>query len=196
MKDIVIASSNVKKIQELQAIMSEWTLIPQNHFDIQDADETGLTFIENALIKARHASLQSNKPALADDSGLVVPAINHAPGIFSSRFAGDNASDDDNMNLLLEKMNHLSLEKQRVAYFYCVIVLINSFADPIPLFATGKLEGYILKEKKGDGGFGYDPVFYIPSHRCTMAQLSTKIKNEISHRAIALQRLKAALNSI
>ncbi|KTC92582.1 deoxyribonucleotide triphosphate pyrophosphatase [Legionella drozanskii LLAP-1] len=192
MKEIILATSNKGKIAELEAILSSWHCIAQRSLGISDAEEIGLSFIENAIIKARHASLLANKPALADDSGLVVHALNGAPGIYSARFAGANANDEDNINLLLDKLAHTP-DSQRQAFFYCAIALVEHAKDPTPLIATGKFSGTISKMRMGEQGFGYDPIFYLASHHCTVAQLPAKIKNTISHRAQALNQLRQQL---
>lgn len=188
-KELILASSNKGKLQELNTLLHPIVCISQSELEILDADETGLSFIENALIKARHASLHAKKAALADDSGLVVPALNGAPGIYSARYAGNKASDSDNIELLLNRMSHLEKD-QRKAYFYCAIALVEHANDPTPLIATGLLQGYIINERKGNQGFGYDPIFFIEETQCTAAELSATIKNKISHRAQALSQLK------
>ena len=190
MHELILATSNPGKITELQAMLPLFHCISQQTLDIKDADETGLSFIENALIKARHASLLSNKPALADDSGLVVLALNGEPGIYSSRFAGPNASDQDNINLLLTRITQVP-DAQRDAYFYCAIAFVKHANDPTPLIATGKFSGKISLTPQGESGFGYDPIFYLPNYQCTLAQLPRDVKNTISHRAIALKQLQA-----
>ncbi|WP_028389191.1 RdgB/HAM1 family non-canonical purine NTP pyrophosphatase [Legionella fairfieldensis] len=192
MKELILATSNNGKIAELKAILSSWSCIPQASLGIGDAEETGLSFVENAIIKARHASRLGNKPALADDSGLVVPALHGEPGIYSARFAGAGATDNDNIHLLLAKLADVP-DDQRQAHFYCAIALVRQADDPVPLIATGQLSGLISKVRTGDQGFGYDPVFYLEIHQCTMAQLPVSIKNEISHRARALQQLRKLL---
>lgn len=189
MKEIILATSNKGKIAELEAILSPLHCIPQANLGIENAEETGLSFVENAIIKARHASRLGNKPALADDSGLVVQSLHGAPGIYSARFAGIDATDSDNINLLLERLKDVP-EAQRQAYFYCAIALVDSADDPTPIIATGKLLGTISTMRSGEQGFGYDPIFYIESHHCTAAQLPAKIKNTISHRAQALNQLR------
>ncbi|CDZ76569.1 dITP/XTP pyrophosphatase [Legionella massiliensis] len=188
MREIILATSNKGKIAELSAILSLWHCIPQSLLNITDADENGLSFVENAIIKARHASRLGNKPALADDSGLVVEALNGAPGIYSARYAGTHATDSANIDLLLANLAQTP-PTQRQAYFYCAIAFVEHAEDPTPIIATGKLNGTISLEPCGDSGFGYDPVFYIPSHHCTAAELPAKIKNSISHRAQALNQL-------
>ncbi|QRN04636.1 RdgB/HAM1 family non-canonical purine NTP pyrophosphatase [Legionella sp. MW5194] len=193
MKEIILATSNPGKIAELSAILAPTICIPQSSLAISDADETGQSFVENALIKARHASRESGKPALADDSGLVVPALDGQPGIYSSRFAGPSATDKDNIDLLLHRLKDVA-EAERQAFFYCAIVMVRHADDPMPLIACGQLKGQISRTVSGNEGFGYDPVFYLPERQCTMAQLPAKIKNTISHRAEALQRLQQQLN--
>lgn len=195
MKEIILATSNKGKIRELTALLYSWHCIPQNDLAIGDADETGLSFIENAIIKARHASRLADKPALADDSGLVVPALHGEPGIYSARYAGMGAKDSDNIHLLLEKLANVP-ESQRQAYFYCAIAFVEQAKDPTPLIATGQWWGTISLEPSGDAGFGYDPLFYIPSHHCTAAQLPAKIKNTISHRAQALEQLRKVFSDL
>lgn len=189
MKEIILATSNIGKITELQAILSPLHCITQSTLGVDSAEEIGLSFVENALIKARHASMHANKPALADDSGLVIPALNGEPGIYSARFAGVNATDADNINWLLQKMNPLK-SKEREAYYYCAIALVQHAKDPTPIIATGILQGIITTEPSGTGGFGYDPIFYLNEFQCTVAQLPATIKNTISHRAKALNQLR------
>ena len=187
---IVLATGNLGKIEEFRSLLSPRHCIPQSDLDISDVEETGKTFIENALLKARHASFISNMPAIADDSGLVIPALGGKPGIYSSRFAGEHATDQDNikqvLKLLRAKSPHDATHK---AFFYCAIVLIEYGDDPTPLFGTGSLEGEIVFTPKGSYGFGYDPIFYLPEYECTLAELSLTIKNTLSHRARALQAL-------
>lgn len=192
MNDVILATSNAGKIAELQAILTPIRGIGQNRLGIDSADETGLSFVENALIKARHASRLANKPALADDSGLVVAALNGQPGIYSARFAGEKASDQDNIHKLLDALLDTP-DERRLAYFYCAIVLVQHANDPMPRIACGQVAGLIAREPSGTQGFGYDPVFYLPTHGCTMAELSSDIKNRISHRAQALQGLRQQL---
>ncbi len=190
--ELILATSNPGKVAELQAILSPILCIPQQALAIEDAAETGLSFIENAIIKARHASRMGNKPALADDSGLVVDALNGQPGIYSARFAGIGATNQDNIDLLLQRLIEVP-DGQRLAYFYCAIALVQHADDPIPFIATGKLAGSITRQEQGGYGFGYDPVFYLEEYQCTAAQLPAEIKNKISHRAIALTQLHAQL---
>jgi XTP/dITP diphosphohydrolase len=194
MNKLIWATGNRGKIAELQAILPFFDGVAQQRFNIPDAEETGLSFVENAIIKARHASRLGGLPALADDSGLVVPALLGAPGIYSARFAGVDAQDEDNITLLLERMQHLS-DEQRKAYFYCAIVCVEHADDPTPLIGIGQLAGYITKTQQGVSGFGYDPIFYVPEYQLTLAQISPDIKNKISHRAKALGALQPLLDS-
>ncbi|ARB93210.1 RdgB/HAM1 family non-canonical purine NTP pyrophosphatase [Legionella longbeachae] len=195
MKKIVLATSNAGKIKELNTLLTPIECIPQATLGISDAVENGLSFIENALIKARHASLYANEPALADDSGLVVPALNGDPGIYSARYAGSHATDVENINLLLENMSHLTSE-HREAWFYCAIALVQHAKDPTPIITTGICKGFIHDNPAGEGGFGYDPIFYLPEYQCTMAQLPAKLKNNISHRAQALKQLRNYIQNL
>lgn len=189
MKELILASDNLGKLKELQELLTPIHCIGQGSLGISSIEETGLSFVENALIKARHACLLTQKPALADDSGLVVPALQGEPGIYSARYASQDASDEDNIRLLLKNMAHLG-EEQRHAYFYCALVLVQYPKDPTPVISTGMLHGTITLEATGAQGFGYDPIFYIQSHQCTLAQLPAAIKNTLSHRAMALSQLR------
>lgn len=189
MKEIILATSNAGKIRELQHLLAPITCITQDSLGIESPDETGLSFVENALLKARHASLLADKPALADDSGLVVPALNGEPGIYSARYAGSNAQNADNIALLLKNIANIPL-KNRHAYFYCAMALVTHAADPTPIIATGILHGVINLQPTGNEGFGYDPIFYLPEYQCTVAELPATIKNTISHRAQALHHLR------
>lgn len=189
MDEIILATGNAGKVAELQAMLAPVRCIPQKSLGIKDVPETGISFIENALIKARHASSEAQKPALADDSGLVVPALEGAPGIFSARFAGPDATDAQNIALLLNRM-HLLEGNARAAFFYCAIVIVRHAKDPTPLVATGVLHGVIADAPRGSQGFGYDPVFIVPGHHLTAAELAPGVKNTISHRARALLELQ------
>ena len=183
----VLATNNDHKLREIRELISNrFELVSQSDLEIDSAEETGLTFVENALIKARHASKLSGLPAIADDSGLEVDALGGRPGIYSARFAGNDASDDENVKKLLTEM---SGEQARSARFQCVVVLLEHALDPTPLIAQGTLEGQILTEPRGHAGFGYDPVLYLPELSKTVADLSGPQKNQISHRAKALQQL-------
>ncbi len=192
MKSLVLATGNSGKIAELQILLEPIECISQQQFHVSSIEETGLSFVENALLKARHASRISKLPALADDSGLVVQALNGKPGIYSARFAGEHALDDENIVFLLNQLSHVPAS-ERQAFFYCALVLVKHADDPTPLIATGSLHGTINLKPQGNGGFGYDPVFYLPHKQCTLAQLPLDEKNKISHRATALKRLIAIL---
>lgn len=194
MKDLVLASSNPGKLLEFQTILNPIRCILQSSLGIESAEETGLSFIENALIKARHASRIAEKPALADDSGLVVPIIDGRPGIYSARFAGTHATDQQNIDHLLNALNPYK-DTDRQAYFYCALAFVEHADDPTPIIATAAFHGLIGLEPIGSNGFGYDPIFYIPEHRCTAAQLPAHIKNKISHRALALKQLQLQLQA-
>ncbi len=187
----ILASNNDHKLEEFRALTSTlFELVGQQQFNIPSAEETGLTFVENALIKARHASKLSGLPAIADDSGLEVDALGGRPGIYSARFTGDAATDGDNVSKLLAEM---SGEETRNARFQCIIVLLKHELDPTPLIAHGTLAGEILTEPRGQAGFGYDPVFYLPNLNKTVAELPAQEKNEISHRARAFHQLLSLL---
>ncbi len=185
---IVLASGNQGKINEIQAILADHLIVPQSAFKIVEAEETGSTFVENAIIKARNAALHCNLPAIADDSGLVVDALNGAPGVISARYAGIGANDEDNVVKLLHALEDVP-ETQRTARFICVMVFMRHAEDPIPVITQGVWEGRILNQTVGSHGFGYDPVFWVPSHQCASAELSPEVKNSLSHRGQASKRL-------
>jgi XTP/dITP diphosphohydrolase len=188
----VLASDNEHKLREIRDVLpANVQLMKQSDFDIESAAETGLTFIENALLKARHATAASGLPAIADDSGLEVDALSGQPGIYSSRFAGEHASDSENVQKLLTEMVGC---EARSARFRCVIVMLRHEFDPAPVIAQGSLEGEILSEIRGSAGFGYDPIFFLPDRNKTVAELSLSAKNRISHRAQALQILIPTLS--
>lgn len=183
---IVLASGNTGKIKEIQSILKGQLILPQSKFNVEEAEETGSTFVENAIIKARNAALHCDLPAISDDSGLVVDALNGAPGVISARYAGEYASDQENLIKLLLELKGIPTE-QRKARFVCVIVFMRSATDPFPVIAQGVWEGEILSEAVGDNGFGYDPVFWVPSQQKSSAELTPAIKNSISHRGKALK---------
>ena len=199
-RKIVLASSNAGKLNELQQLLQPLgaQLISQATLDIGDAEETGLTFIENAILKARHASEQSGLPAIADDSGLAVDALAGAPGIYSARYAGVDGDreqrDQANNRKLLTQLQSVP-DGQRSAQFHCVLVYLRHVADPVPIVCHGRWHGRILHAPAGEGGFGYDPLFYVPHLQCSSAQLSAAQKNQISHRARAMQMLLQQLTS-
>jgi len=190
MKKLVLASRNPGKLRELSALLDEsrYEIIPQADFNVPEVAETGTTFVENAIIKARHAAQYSGLAALADDSGIVVDALNGEPGVRSARFSGSDASDESNNILLVEKLRSVP-EAQRSARYQAVIVYMRNAADPSPIICEGSWEGIIVLEAKGSGGFGYDPYFYLPDYGCTSAELSADEKNRISHRGQALRLL-------
>ncbi len=191
---LVLASGNQGKIEELQPLLAPLgiELISQVALGIESVEETGLSFIENALIKARHACAHSGLPSLADDSGLSVEALKGAPGIYSARIAGSGASDDEKVQALLQQMRAVSGD-ERQGYYHCALVLMQHPLDPIPLIAEGHLGGLILEAPCGVSGFGFDPIFYLPEQKCTMAQLSLLQKNKLSHRAVAVSKLLSYL---
>jgi XTP/dITP diphosphohydrolase len=189
---IILASGNKGKIKEIQALLKDYTIVTQQEFNIQEAEETGSTFVENAIIKARNAAHQSNLPAIADDSGLVVDALNGAPGVRSARFAGPQANDQENLQKLLKDMEGIP-EAQRTARFICVIVLMRHVNDPFPIITQASWEGIILDKAQGTNGFGYDPIFLIPTENCSSAELPASKKNQLSHRGQALRKLSSFL---
>lgn len=190
MKKLVLASSNPGKLRELSALLDEsrYKIIPQADFNVPEVAETGTTFVENAIIKARHAAQYTGLAALADDSGIVIDALNGEPGVHSARFSGSDASDESNNILLVEKLRCVP-EGQRSARYQAVIVYMRNAADPSPIICEGSWEGIMVLEAKGSGGFGYDPYFYLPDYGCTSAELSADEKNRISHRGQALRLL-------
>ncbi|MCU7795635.1 MAG: RdgB/HAM1 family non-canonical purine NTP pyrophosphatase [Candidatus Thiodiazotropha sp. (ex Myrtea spinifera)] len=192
---IVLASNNAGKVREINQLLAteEIKVVPQRAFNIPDAVEDGLSFVENAIKKARHAASLSGLPAIADDSGIEVDALNGAPGIYSARFAKAGATDQENLEKLLELMKDVPEEK-RTARFQCLMVYMRHAEDPTPLICQGTWEGRILSEPSGDNGFGYDPIFYVPTHKCSSAELSAEVKNSLSHRGQALQKLLQVLS--
>jgi XTP/dITP diphosphohydrolase len=197
-RKVVLASSNKGKLKELQNILAakDINLIPQSEFNVSDADETGLSFVENAIIKARHACEATGLPSIADDSGIEVDALNGRPGIYSARYSGKIGAEADPANnvRLLQELADIP-EAERTARFQCVIVYLRHAQDPMPLICQGTWEGRILFEEQGINGFGYDPLFYVPTHQCASAELAADVKNAISHRGQALQRLLACWNN-
>ena len=194
MRQLVLASNNPGKIREISAILAPLAIevIPQAQLNIPEADEPHGTFIENALAKARHAAAASGLPALADDSGICVDALDGAPGVYSARFAGDPRSDERNNQRLLELLAH---SDNRTARYYCVIVVLRHVDDPQPLIAEGEWHGEVLRAPRGTGGFGYDPLFLDPTIGLTGAELPMEKKNRISHRGKALTLLAERLGS-
>jgi XTP/dITP diphosphohydrolase len=194
---IVLATGNKGKLAEFQHLLESlpFDILPQSDFEVPEAVEDGLSFVENALIKARHASRLTDLPAIADDSGLEVDALNGAPGIYSSRFSGENATDRQNNLRLLSLLQEVPRE-QRTARFHCLLVFLRHAEDPTPLICQGTWEGLIGFTPEGDNGFGYDPLFYIPELGCSSAQLGKEEKNRISHRAKAMALLQERLVSL
>lgn len=193
MKKLVIASNNPGKLREIDRILQPLGLeiLPQSAFNIPEVEEPYCTFIENCLTKARHASEHSGLPALADDSGICVDALNGAPGVYSARFAGEPKSDQRNNEKLIELLQH---ETNRKAHYYCIMVLVRHPQDPQPIIAEGAWHGEIIDTPRGHGGFGYDPYFLVPDFGQTGAELALDVKNSISHRGQALAALVAKLN--
>jgi XTP/dITP diphosphohydrolase len=191
---IILASNNVGKLCEFKNLFSEINIniIPQSEFNVEDAVEDGLSFVENAIIKARHAAKVTKHAAIADDSGVEIDALNGEPGINSARFSGTHGDDQGHNQLVLKKMSGIAYE-QRSARFQCVLAYMRHENDPTPLVCQASWEGFILDDARGEDGFGYDPLFYVPEHNCSSAQLPKELKNKISHRAKALRILLAAL---
>ena len=196
MKKIVLATGNAGKVREFAQLLSAFDaeIIPQTQLNVSNVPETGLTFVENALIKARHATEITGLPAIADDSGIEVDALKGAPGIYSARFAGENATDLDNNQLLLKQLQAVP-EAARTARYHCVIVYLRHALDPTPLICHGIWEGRVLTAPQGENGFGYDPLFLIPEQQCTAAQMPSDLKNKLSHRGQAMRELQAALQA-
>lgn len=194
MKRIVLASNNRGKIREFNELLTdlEIEVHPQGEFGVPEVEETGLTFVENAILKARHASLHTGLPAIADDSGIEVDALNGAPGIYSARYAGAGAGDAANVEKLLEALQEVP-EAERTARFQCLLVYMRHGSDPTPIICQGTWEGRILFEPVGENGFGYDPVFHVPTHLCSAAELPADVKNALSHRGQALRQLVSRL---
>ena len=192
--ELVLASGNAGKLAELRELLGggRYVLRAQSEFDVDDAEETGLTFVENALLKARHASRATGLPALGDDSGLCVDVLGGAPGLYSARYAGAHGDSAANIARLLRELDGVA-DAARTARFHCVLALLRSHDDPRPIIVEGSWEGRILRAPRGDRGFGYDPVFLDPENAMSAAELEPAIKNAISHRGRALAALKARL---
>lgn len=188
----VLASSNRGKLDEFKSLLSPFDVevIPQNQVAAPSVQETGETFVENAILKARACSSHSGYPALADDSGLIIDALQGKPGVKSARYAGENADDISNRQLVIEQLNNLPTNEQPFsARFVCVLAFMRFSQDPVPIIAQGELEGEIVLSAQGDQGFGYDPIFWLPQLQCTAAQLQPDKKNQLSHRGRALRQL-------
>ena len=195
MKKVILASGNKGKLKELQSILADFAveLVPQPQTEEYEVEETGTTFVENAIIKARHASALSGFPAIADDSGLVIEALNGEPGVKTARYAGIGCSAQDNMDLILKKLKLYDDKDQRKATFVCALVYMRSANDPLPIIAVGQWHGAITREKHGDKGFGYDPVFWDFKHKMTAAQMPKELKTKLSHRGQACRKLEKKL---
>ena len=191
---IILASSNAGKVREFNELLEDSAIeiVPQSVYGVPDIEETGLTFVENAILKARNATQHTGLPAIADDSGLEVDALDGAPGIYSARYAGAGASDLQNLEKLLDALRDVD-DAQRSARFQCLMVYMRHPLDPTPHIFQGTWEGSILRAPQGDNGFGYDPVFYVPGQQCSSAELEPGVKNRLSHRGQALQQLVATL---
>lgn len=194
MQKVVLATGNAGKVRELAGLLADFGLdvVAQTSLGVDSVEETGLTFIENAILKARHAARVTGLPAIADDSGLAVDALGGAPGIYSARYAGEDASDQQNLDKLLDALKDVP-DDQRTASFHCALVYLRHADDPTPLVCHGRWPGVITREAAGNGGFGYDPIFYVPSLGRTSAELSREEKNAHSHRGQALRQLLDAL---
>jgi XTP/dITP diphosphohydrolase len=193
-RSLVLASGNAGKLRELTAMLEPlgWVVRPQSDWQVEEAVEDGLSFIENALIKARHAAACTGLPALGDDSGLAVDALDGAPGIYSARYAGAGAGDEANNRKLLQALAEVP-ERERGAHFYCAMACVRHAGDPAPLLAIGRWDGRILNAPVGTGGFGYDPLFWVGEKACSSAELPADVKNRLSHRGKALQIMAAQL---
>jgi len=191
---IVLASNNPGKVREFNQLLSDTELevVPQSAFSVPEIEETGLTFVENAILKARNAAQHTGLPAIADDSGLEVDALSGAPGIYSARYAGAGASDLDNLEKLLTTLQGVD-DDRRSARFQCLMVYMRHARDPTPRIFQGTWEGSILREPRGSGGFGYDPVFLVPEMNRASAELPPDVKNRLSHRGQAIRQLVASL---
>ena len=190
---LLLASSNAGKLAELRELLGAgFQLHAQSEFGVGDAGETGLSFIENAILKARHAARAAGLPALGDDSGLCVDALGGEPGLYSARYAGRHGDSEANIDKLLGALAGVP-DDARGARFVCVLALVRHADDPMPVIAEGRWEGRILHARSGSGGFGYDPVFFSPAHGCSAAALPAEVKNRDSHRGIALARLRTLL---
>ena len=194
MEKVVLATGNKKKVEELNALLADlnYAVVPQSEFNVESVPETGTTFVENAIIKARHAARITGLPAIADDSGIEVDALLGRPGVYSARYAGEDASDQDNLEKLLEEMNGVP-PVLRTARYWCVLVYMRHADDPTPIICQANWEGSLATEPSGEHGFGYDLIFNVPDLDCTAAELEPETKNRLSHRGKALAQLAKAL---
>jgi XTP/dITP diphosphohydrolase len=192
---LVLASSNAGKLAELRKWLGDgFELHAQSEFGVDDAEESGLSFVENAILKARHAARATGLAALGDDSGLCVDALHGAPGLYSARYAGTHGNSEANIDKLLRELDGID-DTRRDAHFVCVLAMVRAADDPMPIIAEGVWHGRILRERRGGNGFGYDPVFFSPAHGCSAAELPTDGKNRDSHRGLALAKLRTRLQA-
>lgn len=191
---IVLATGNPGKVAEFDTLLADFgtQIRPQSYWAVPEAAETGTTFVENAIIKARNACAHTGLPAIADDSGMEIPALDGEPGVYSARWAGADADNEQNNARLIDALLDLT-PNERLAYYRCVLVYLRHAADPAPLIAEGVWQGEVVETASGAGGFGYDPHFYLPEHQCTVAALDSATKNRCSHRGQALRDLRKAL---
>ncbi len=196
-KKIVLATNNLNKVREINELFQEsiYKIISQSEFKVTEVEETGKTFTENALIKARNAAKYTDLPVIADDSGIEVDALDGRPGIFSARYSGIGATDKDNLTKLIKDIKHID-RKNCQAKFICAMVYIAYENDPNPIIVEGIWKGYVITKPRGVNGFGYDPIFYVPEYECTSAELDRKKKNQLSHRGQAIRKLTKKLNEI
>ncbi len=189
-QEIVLASNNPGKVKEVNELLAGtvFHILPQSDFNVVEVEETGLTFVENAILKARNAARHTKHPVIADDSGIEVISLKGRPGIYSARYASIDASDEDNLNKLIEDIKPLDVA-DRKARFVCSMVFLRHAEDPTPLISQGIWDGVVITEPRGSNGFGYDPMFYVPTHDCTSAELLPEIKNQLSHRGQAITNL-------
>jgi XTP/dITP diphosphohydrolase len=197
MREIVLATGNMHKVREINAILSTIgiNVIPQSKYNVSEADETGTTFVENAIIKARNASMQTGFPAIADDSGIEVDALMGEPGVYSSRYYGPGATDEKNLKKLIENIRDIPQEK-RTCRYWCVMVYMSHHKSPTPIICQASWEGTLIDEPRGTNGFGYDPIFLLPDEPLTAAEISMEKKNSMSHRARALKMLLEKLKTV
>ena len=197
MHRIILATGNLNKVREISASLegSSIEIMPQSMFNVPDADETGTTFVENAIIKARNCAAHTGEAAMADDSGIGVDALGGAPGVHSARYSGEHANDEKNTALLLRNMEDVP-DGKRTARYWCVTVYMRSASDPTPIICQASWEGIIIREKRGTNGFGYDPVFLIPELGKTAAEVSLEVKNSMSHRAKAIKMMTERLREM
>ena len=194
MKKVVLASGNPGKVREIGEMLKalDIEVVPQSEFDVPEAEETGTTFVENAIIKARNAAQYTGLPAIADDSGIEVDALNGAPGVYSARYSGPGATDRSNNDKMLAELSGVE-GPARSARYQAILVYMSHAGDPTPLISQGSWEGLILEQPRGENGFGYDPIFYVPEYDCSSAELSPELKNQLSHRGKALRKLVSLL---